>query len=327
MPYGEWFLKEYYERRAKVHKALKDSKIIDAHSHFGNDLFWPNKGTAEEYIENAKEKGIDTCLAMPVPSPVINEDDKQIILSYNEKEGNELIHYMIETSKEGKKKIPNQKGFNPYKKANDMLYKMIQDHKDFHFEYVPLLHPYYYSEEDIVENINRGARVFKIHGIAAGVDPKKIDPEFFKLIDKYNVNLILHTDFSDKDDLLSKNSALNWLEALHPYMIKSYFAHAARLDRKAAEIIRDDNRYVVGLGPDKILSEPGQNPKYVNDYLDYCFSVFGPDKVIFDMDYPWNIKNSKDYSKDWDTIDRINEHLNEEEKQKVYRKNIYEFLV
>ena len=51
------------------------------------------------------------------------------------------------------------------------------------------------------------------------------------------------------------------------------------------------------------------------------------------MDYPWNIKGtSKDQKKidlemDWDTIERIEKHLGTEEKEKVLKRNIINFMM
>lgn len=333
MPYGSLAAKKAAERYEQLQKKFKDVEAIDAHSHFGNDKFWVNDGEVDFYIKHAQEKGVGATLAMSVPCPVYKEGDKEEILSYYEQDGNEIKHYRVEKRPDKEIWIPHLIGENPYKKANDAIYQMTQERKDHHFEYVPLLHPKYYSEEDIVENIKRGAVAFKIHGIACGINPKEIDENFFKLLEKYGVKLIIHTDFSHQDDLASQNSAMNWLEVLQKYHIRAYLAHAARLDPKAIDIINHDYRYIVGLGPDRYLGNCGINYKRTNDILDDIFTSFDIDKVVFDLDYPWNINGINklvrniDLRHDWRTPERLDKYLSPDEKQKVLKKNIINFMM
>lgn len=333
MPYGSLYFKNLAERYDSLSRKFKDTEAIDAHSHFGNDKFWVNDGDVDFYVKKAKEHGINAALAMSVPCPVFKEDNKEEILSYYELENGEIKHYHVEKRPDKEIWIPHLQGINPYKKANDMIYKMSQERKDFQFEYVPLLHPKYYSEEDIVENINRGAQIFKIHGIACGINPKDIDPEFFKLLEKYKVKLIIHTDYSHKDDLASQNNAMNWIQTLDKYNIRAYLAHAARLDPEAIDIINNDYRYIVGLGPDKYLGNCGINYQRPDDLLETIFDSFDIGKVVFDMDYPWNIYGINkevrniDLRHDWKTIDRLDHYLNPEEKQKVLKRNIINFMM
>lgn len=332
MPYGSFAAKVAVEELDKLYNRFNDMKAIDAHSHFGHDNFWVNEADLDFYIKKAKEKGIGACLAMSVPCPVFHEGNIDEILSYYEQEGSEIKHYHVEKRPDKEIWIPHLLGINPYKKANDFIYKMTQEEKEFDLEYVPLLHPKYYSEEDIVQNINRGARIFKIHGIACGIDPKDIDDEFFKLLERYHVKLIIHTDFSYKDDLAKKNNAMNWLQVLKKYNIRAFLTHAARLDQEAIDFINDDYRYIVGLGPDMYLSNCGLNYRRPDDLLEDIFTSFDLNKVVFDLDYPWNIyginreARNINLSLDWGTIDRLEKYLTEDEKKKVLKKNIINFM-
>ena len=332
MPYGSLVAKLTAERLEELYTKYRGIEAIDAHSHFGTDGFWVEEGDVDYYVEKAKEHGIGAALAMPVPCPTFKEGNTEEILSYYEPVGNKLEYFHVEKRPETEIWIPHLQGVNPYKKANDLIYKMAQERKDFLFEYVPLLHPKYYSEEDIAENVKRGAKIFKIHGIASGVNPKEIDPEFFQLLEKYKAKLIIHTDYSQNDDLASQNSAMNWIRVLDKYHIRAYFAHAARLDPEAIDIINHDYRYIVGLGPDRYLENCGCNYQRPDDLLETIFTSFDPNKVVFDMDYPWNIrginKEAKniDLGMDWKTIDRIDKHLNPEEKEKVLKRNIINFM-
>ena len=66
-----------------------------------------------------------------------------------------------------------------------------------------------------------------------------INKEFFEILEYLKIPIIIHTDFSNQENVLSYNSAFNWLECLKKYDIKSYFAHAARLSEKCIDIIEE----------------------------------------------------------------------------------------
>ena len=318
---GEYinFLKNYEERK-KIH-------IIDAHSHFGKDNFWPNNGDYKKYIKY-NNFNIKEVFAMSVPCPVIFEKDgTKKILCYHKEEGKEIKHYHIK-EKDGKLiYIPNLLGVNPYKEANDYIYNLCKSESQIKFNYVPLIHPYYYSYDDFMLHIKRGAKMFKIHGVACGVIPNRISENFFKMLEYLKIPIIIHTDFSKEQNLLFYNNAVNWIECLKKYNICVYFAHSVRLSESSIDFINKDDRYVVGIGPDMLLNNNGMNEHDVKDYLKYCFLRFDIDKLVFDFDYPWNIKNINNYCCDWGTIDRIEMlDLSFEEKNKILSKNIKRFL-
>lgn len=327
MPYGSLACKEMAERYDSLLKEYKDTEIIDAHSHFGKDGFWPKEGDVKEYLKRVREQKIGATFAMPVPCPVLEKDGKRIILSYYKKEGKALNHYRVEEDKNTIIRIPNLIGVNPYQEANDAIYQMTKERKDHHFDYVPLIHPKYYSEEDIKKQIERGAKVFKLHGVACGITPEEIDPEFFHLLEKYHVKLILHTDYHKEDNLLSRNSAKRWLDVLQNYEIKVYLAHAVRLDKDSIHTVNKDYRYIVGLGPDQLLGIKGQNNVDPTDYLAYCFDQFDENKIVFDIDYPWNLRSLEDLRFDWDSSRRVMEKLPKDAQQKVLKKNIISFIM
>lgn len=299
---------------------------IDSHSHFGKDCFWSIEGNVDKYIKNAKENKIAEVYAMSVPCPVIMHNNSKKILSIYELEGKEFKHYSVEERDGNKICSSNLLGINPYKLANDYIYDISKKENGIKIHYVPLLHPYYYSSDDILEHIKRGVKMFKIHGIACGVIPELIDEKFFRIIEYYQVPLLVHTDYSNEENIFSYNNARSWLKVLSKYNIKVYFAHAARLDRYAIDMINSDSRYIVGLGPDKLLSNNGQNVFNCRNYLEYCLNCFNDNKVVFDLDYPWNVENTDNYITDWNSVYRVKSLINKEQQEKVFKKNIESFL-
>ena len=302
-------------------------EIIDGHSHFGKDGFWPNDGYYKEYLEKCSKIGVKEVFGMSVPCPVIYDNEgNKTYLSYYVMNRNSIEHYVLKEQKGKQILIPNLIGINPYKEANDLMYNLSLKANNIKFNYVPLIHPKYYSYDDFEDNIKKGAKMFKIHGIACGVIPNKIEEEFFRLLEYFKIPIIIHTDYSKEENILSYNNAMNWLKVLSKYNIKVYLAHAVRLSNEAIDIVNKDDRYVVGLGPDMLLSIPGQNEQNPINYLDFCFSNFNINKLIFDIDYPWNTKNPNDFSFDWDSIDRIETKVSLDEKEKILSKNIKRFI-
>lgn len=301
-------------------------KIIDAHSHFGIDNFWPNNGTLEEYLKYAKLIGISEVYAMPVSCPVIFNNHYRICPLIHGEYKENMDYFKIVSNNKYHYKIPINSNDNPYKLANDMMYNICKNTTSIKMNYIPLIHPYYYNIDDIINNITKDAKMFKIHGISMGIIPDKINNRFFKIIESCKIPLLIHTDYSLDDNLLSSNSAYNWYKILKKYDIKVYFAHAARLDKKVIDIVNHDNRYVLGIGPDRYLSCDNQNVITPLDYLDYCFTYINIDKIVFDLDYPWNIHSFDDMSLDWNSKSRIDSKLSETEKIKIYSKNINNFI-
>lgn len=301
-------------------------EIIDAHTHFGKDNFWPNEGMYTEYCKNSKY--VSEIFGMSVPCPIIlKEDGTKTILSYYELDNKEFKHYQVETKEGVINKTLQKKDQNPYKEANDYIYNLSLKENKIRINYVPIIHPYFYSIDDFTEHIKKGAQIFKIHGVACGVNPQKIDSHFFETIEALNIPLIIHTDYSDDENILSYNNALNWLKRLEPYNIKVFFTHALRLVENGADIINKDNRYIIGIGPDRILNTKGQTSHYTNDYLKYCFSRYDIDKIVFDIDYPWNVININNLNYDWESVNRIEQlGLDFNEKEKIFHKNIKKFI-
>lgn len=306
---------------------MDNIKIIDGHSHIGIDKYWKNEGILEEYIKNIEKSNIEESFLMSVPCPVIrNESGFLVVLSTNKIVNNEIKHFRIEEKNGEKKYIPVCKGCNPYKEANKLIYKESLKSDKVKINYVPLIHPYYYSVEDFKEQIEKGAKMFKIHGIASGVIPEKISKHFFEIIELLQIPLIIHTDLSDSDNIFSWNSAEHWLKVLEPYSIKAYFAHAVRLSKDAVEIVNNDDRYLVGLGPTRLMSSKEYNSKHITNYIDYCLDCFDLNKMVFDIDYPWNIKSPNNYDFDWTSLDYIKNKLNKNQKEKILSKNLINFI-
>lgn len=304
-------------------------RIIDSHSHFGRDAFFPVQGKPSIYIQNAKKIGITDVIAMPVPCPKVIDDKKECILLQNiYKSDNIIEHYKVEIFNGKSQMIPHTKGTNPYRIINADLYDFVRRQNELKFYYVPLMHPYFYSIEDMVYQKNIGAKAFKIHGVAGGFEPNKIDVEFFRVMELLNIPLIIHVDNNPKCYIQQANSPEKWLNVLKNYNIKAMFTHAMRLQQESIDVINNDSRYITGLGPELLLqSDENRLLVKTDDYYKECFKRFRFDKMVFDVDYPWNIHSFKDITLDWAFLDRINSNLIDKDKlDKFFNANISNFL-
>ena len=96
---------------------------------------------------------------------------------------------------------------------------------------------------------------------------------------------------------------------------------------ESANIINNNPNYVIGLGPDSILSKTNDRMYTNTDYLETVFSLFDIDKICFDIDYPWNTISYDNQELDWNSLTRINQlNLSNKDKEKVLSKNAKMFF-
>ncbi len=314
---------------------MEKRSIIDSHSHIGFDYTWSIPGTLEEYVRKARKLGICESLLMPVPMPILKLGSCEVIpIMLGTYEEESFVVQGVYDS-HGLRPIPLSD--NPYRYVNELLYQNI-----FHFHdcgidlhFVPLIHPLFDTNDYLDEVIEKYHPVaIKIHGYSSLFSPLEISPDFFRIIQQYDIPIIIHTDCdidTDSDSLdtylRNENSPLNWIKVLEPYSIRTYLTHGARLCEKSSTIINENPNFVVGLGPDLLLSNCQDRLYSDDEYLKTLFSRIDSNKICFDLDYPWNVCSYDQNSLDWNSLERIETlGLTEEEKEKVYSKNSKAFF-
>lgn len=302
-----------------------DNIIIDGHSHIGNDYFH-GYTDLNRYIELMNKTNIDYALLMPTPSPmkIINSIKAKYLGWYIHK--NEILYYSDVN--------PNNLS-NPYKEVNYELYGNVLNTDNKQLFFVPLVHP-------ILDNVNYLESMlkeldpvaFKIHGIGEGIDPKNISSDFTDFIKKQNIPLIIHTDFDngmkifryDTYLLRNLNRATKWIKYIKENKIKAVLNHGCALDKNAFNEINESNLIKVGLGPDLIIEyDVDRLNVNVSDkikYLELLKKQLNNDKIIFDIDYNWNINPIKKQM-DFEYLERINSIWNDNKIQRqIYSSNI-----
>ena len=289
--------------------------VIDGHSHCGMDIFH-GETNIDDYILFANKSMIDVGLIMPVPSPckeLGNIDSRNMRWEY---QYDKITHYGIR---------------NPFLelnyKLNDLLIQKSND--KLKLKCIPMFHPILDDIklfEQMINDIDPVA--LKIHGIGSGVMSDDISQEFIRIIKKYELPLILHTDCDLGDNLdrsmiyvRNINNAKKWTEFLIQNEIFGTLNHGANLDLSTFDIVNNTPFVKVALGPDNV-SCIDSNRLYIDcngdykKYLKILRDFLDVSKIIYDADFNWN----KDG--DCDSVSRIMELFSMDELDYIFSQNI-----
>ncbi len=257
---------------------------------------------------------------MPVPNPVTQDIGLKCI--YWEYNNNRYIY-----------KSDIDVFDNPYKLINDYTYDLLKKSSiKEKFGFVPMVHPILDSIEYINEIIEKyNPLAIKIHGISTATGPYDISEELIKLLHKKDIPLIVHTDYCKKptnaiEFLRKKNNPYDWAMFFINNEIKGYLTHGARMDKKVFDLVNSHDNLVIGIGPDfKINLE---RTRWVeasdDDYLNIIRDSVDTNKILFDIDYSWNIDSSKKL--ETNQICRIKKIFTPKEKKKILAKNAINFF-
>ena len=270
------------------------TKIIDAHSHIG--LGYNNEySNIEEYKMVREALGIEFSFLMPQPIFTNNKNQEEL------------------------------------DRLNNNVFKIINesDIKNKLF-FIPMVSPIYtkpYILETYIEIYQPIA--LKIHFKNDYSSPELITEEWISIIKKYNIPLIVHTDYSksnnnEKDKLKNLNSALKWFQFFNRTGIKGYLTHGARLNQYVLENINMTDNIKIGLGPDLLLSSQPHTTEQMN-YLKILHDYVDPTKLIYDVDYNWN-RNKDTGLIDLGSVKRIEDMWDTKEQEQILRTNSIEFF-
>ena len=278
-------------------------RIIDAHSHIGRDSFHPFVGDINEYANKASAIGVTDSLLMPTPSPKILIENQSINLlwKYDFDKQEFMFDYLgTEYSKE------SRICFAPYALANLLTKKSVLNCTSaINFHFIPLVHPIFDSPQYIEQLFAEKPKAIKIHGIASGLHPENISTEFAKLVKKYDIPIIVHTDYDSAhvenshsnawtlNYLRNANTPFNWIKFASKMGIRLYLTHGVRLDSMSIQLVNSADLFVVGIGPDSLIQiEPSRLYNPASDYLKELCNQVSIDKLCFDLDYPWNVNKT-----------------------------------
>ena len=296
--------------------------IIDGHSHFGNDYFHGNTDL-NDYIVFIESEGITCGLVMPIAVPVDDHNNRFLIWEINKNQ----ICYSSDVYSEIK---------NPYRRVNEQYYQNVIDKKCKRLFYIPLVHP-------ILDDIEYLERIIlpmdpvalKIHGVGSGIDPNVIPETFSKFVKDHDLMLILHTDYDDGknevryDTLLLRelNTPLRWAKYLKNNKIHGVLNHGAAIDKETWALVNDSKYLKIAIGPDAIVQAdsgrvyPTKEELDDKGYLQMLKAHVHPEKLIFDIDYNWNI-DPQTGDIDYSSIERIKNIWPLQEQELIFGQNI-----
>lgn len=293
--------------------------IIDCHSHFGNDYYKGNI-TIDDYLHHISNMGVNLSLLMPVPSPKAENNEKILKVKYIKNKG--FLY------------SPN---VNPFINMNYKYYDKLIKYKntsDKKLIYVPYIHPILDKVNKLEELINYiHPAFFKINGVQSCVNPKNVPKEFINLLKKYNIALIIHTQYQnqyidsfDGNRIIKKiNHPYQWAKFLINNEISGILNHGCGLDIDTLNLIKDYKNILVALGPDLALLKNNNRVSInldKNNQLAYLYNLkklISYKKIVFDIDYNWNIIENKDYL---DDVERVKKVFSQFECEYIFNKNI-----
>jgi hypothetical protein len=319
-------------------------KIVDTQMNLGKNVFGPSSDV-EIYIKNASKYGVFKTILIPTGTHELilpNGDIEKSCIWLSD--GEKIIYRRYIINKEGDV-LQEDAPRNPYSYMNQFCYSKVKDlnkeQSKIKFYFAPKVHPKLDEKEEIEKYLSLDEVVaIKIQGLASYTIPTEVPPYLISLCKSYDLPLMVHTDFrrSSKEDAMSKliqqNTATKWAKWAMENNVRTYLAHGLRLEPEATKIVNStENLFMVGLGPDKLLNNEKDNLAIpVNDYLTYLFDTVSHDKICFNYDYPWNVKNRGEWNQlDWDTSKRIikyakRRNLDESFLEMVFKKNAEEFF-
>lgn len=307
--------------------------IIDCHSHFGNDYYCGNV-ELEDYIKYCKVLGISLAFLMPTPWPKYFDDDGKEVTSliWEHMDYKTKIYYSIFNGK--KEQIYK----NPYKQVNLKYFDLIKNNNsNIRLEYIPLVHgvldtPDYLYE--LLDNIK--PKAIKMHGFASGFSPEEIKPEICEILRYFDLPIILHTSVYNYnygygyDTKYWRNECHpnRWVKFLKANNLKGVLNHGACLnDDSLLEVNRNDN-LMIGIGPDLDISRDffkvDIDKKTYNNigYLKLLKKKVLTCKLLFDVDFNWNIDNGQ---LDYLQIERFSKIWNESELDSILYGNAIKY--
>ena len=238
----------------------------------------------EEYEMIKKKNNIDISLLMP--QPLLNKDDFRC--------------------------------FEMIDKANKETFEIINNSalRDSSY-FVPMISPIYMGPNELENYIDFSY-------------PEAISCDIIRIIKKYDIPLIVHTDYAVDDSSLKNrmknlNSAIKWFDFFLKNEIKGYLTHGARLNNEVLRRINNYDNIVIGVGPDLLLQQYSETGLEDNtEYLRCLYDYVDPRRLLFDVDYNWNIDGNGNL--DFDSIDRIKKYWSEEDSQLILGENSREFF-
>lgn len=308
-------------------------KVYDGHSHLGKDSFYPLRGDNESFISLFSKLEISEANIMPVPCPEYffeNTSKRSLVWEFSKGKFN----YFNQIKCGGEWINSTQNPINPYKEFNEILRNnLTKVSAPFLIHFVPLVHPIL-DQEDYLDKLLSDSKIIgiKIHGLACGITPKQMPPRFLRQVSRSRVPIIVHTDYIPLENtpfnyLRKNNKAIDWVNLFEDFGIRGYITHGAAICFDTLSKINESKNHVVAIGPDLWISKEPENLLQSGDYLSRLIEQCSPDKLVFDLDFPYNIDDLSSLNLDLEPINRLrNRGINSLDLEKILYSNSKNFF-
>ncbi len=277
--------------------------IIDAHSHVGKDYYF-GESTLSSYDKFCVNNKIDIGFLMPMPWPVIKDKDGReysFIWESDVDKKTNLYKVFLSQHKVYKNKVIS----NPYINVNKYYYDLIQNtNMSTNIFFVPLVHGCLDSPEVIEKMIKKiNPIAVKFHGFSGGFFAEDINLELAEILRFYDVPIIIHTSVYNYNDgygvetkfWRNKCNPKSWADFLIKNKLKGTLNHGACLDDEVIKLVNKSDNIMIGIGPDLDISNDPYKVSVCKEsflsegYLKILKKRVDPKKLLFDVDYNWNI--------------------------------------
>lgn len=287
---------------------------IDAHGHFGKSYLGP-ESSIEGYLSDAEKLGIVACIASPGPTPEITKEGLLFRPCMWAFKGDELIYLEQVCNLESTVIRESPANVNPYQAVNDSLIAQIDRLVGKVSIYVmPIHHPILDTAEEISRLlISRKTIALKIHGVSTFTGPEDVNSGIIDTLKRRKKPLVVHTDMykfeitNPIQKAYRLNDPIKWALWARETKIPTLITHGARLSQEAIQLASEVDNVVIGIAPDLLLgSEPERLAIEADSYLNALLEIVPPNKLVFDIDYGWNVSERNQWAKrDWKMTDRL----------------------
>lgn len=305
--------------------------VIDGHSHVGKD-FYNSDISLNDYMSFCRKANIDKGIVMPMPWPCYNKG-KETYSSLMWEHNNyiERYYYKVRVSDGNKQAIIK----NPYEVVNNQIYnEIVSQDSNIDIYFAPLLHGKL-DNPDYLTNLlnNKKVVAIKIHGFASGFSIEDIKPEVIEVLKKIDLPLIIHTSVynygygygKDTKYWINLDHPIRWAKFLLDYKLTGVLNHGVALNEETIELVNKNDNLMIGIGPDLDLNNdyfkldiPQSKAKKV-EYLKELKKKVSADKMIFDIDYNWNVDSNNVI--DLEAVNRVLETWNYGDADKILSQN------
>ena len=294
-------------------------EIIDCHSHIGTDWLW-GPCDMNKYLELAEKLSITESMLMIAPGLRINGKRIQI---YEYKDNQ--TKYSSEF---------NGLNVQSYIYNNYLLREIRKAPDSIKIHFIPIIHPYFNDIDYLYFLKERyDVKAFKVHGTAMGFHPGMINKDYIKALKEIDIPIIAHTDVNKtlpEDAIQNMNNPYDWTKFFIDNELKGYITHAARLDFRCFDLINKNDNLVIGIAPDLMIIYNKHRLMYQPKDTDTVLSILSDNvdhnKIMFDVDFSWNVNNGQEKIMDYNQVDRVNNIFNEKDRGKVLSKNARRFF-